>query len=85
VSTGLLKRVYEGFAELGKVLGLFQKERAKKVSEKLVNDLVNLLVELRENLRRKGDFELSDEVRAKLRELGVVVEDTSEGSKWKLA
>jgi len=28
---------------------------------------------------------LSDEIRAKLMELGVVVEDTSEGSKWKLA
>ncbi len=85
VSIGLLKRAYDGFLKLGKVLGLFQKKRAKKVSEKLVNDLANLLVELRENLRRKGDFELSDEVRAKLRELGVVVEDTSEGSKWKLA
>ncbi len=84
VNTELLKRLYECFLELGKVLGLFQKERAKKVSEKLVNDLVNLLVELRENLRRKGDFELSDDIRAKLRELGVVVEDTSEGSKWKL-
>ncbi len=85
VSTELLKGVYDGFLELGGVLGLLQKERAKKVSEKLVNDLVNLLVELRENLRRKGDFELSDEIRAKLREIGVVVEDTSEGSKWKLA
>ena len=85
VSTELLKGVYDGFLELGRVLGLFQKERSKKVSEKLVNDLVNLLVELRENSRRKGDFELSDEIRAKLMELGVVVEDTSEGSKWKLA
>lgn len=85
VSTELLKGVYDGFLELGSVLGLFQKERAKKVSEKLVNDLVNLLVEFRENSRRKGDFELSDEIRAKLRELGVVMEDTSEGSKWKLA
>ena len=84
VSASLLKRVYEGFLELGKVLGLFQKERAKKVSEKLVEDLVNLLVKLREDLRRKGEYELSDEVRAKLRELGVVVEDTSEGPKWKL-
>ena len=85
VSTELLKGVYDGFLELGRVLGLFQKERSKKVSEKLVNDLVNLLVELRENSRRKGDFELSDDIRAKLREIGVVVEDTSEGSKWKLA
>jgi len=85
VNTELLKRVHDRFLELGKVLGLFQKERAKKVSEKLVNDLVSLLVELRDNLRRKGDYELSDEIRAKLRELGVVVEDTSEGPKWKLA
>jgi cysteinyl-tRNA synthetase len=85
VSTGLLKEVYEGFLELGRVLGLFQKERTKKVSEKLVNNLLNLLAELRENLRRKGDFALSDEIRAKLRKLGVVMEDTSEGSKWKLA
>jgi len=85
VSTELLKGVYDRFLELGRVLGIFQKERAKEVSEKLVNDLLNLLVELRENLRRKGDFELSDEIRAKLRKLGVVVEDTSEGSKWKLA
>jgi len=28
---------------------------------------------------------LSDEIRAKLRKFDVVVEDTSEGSKWKLA
>jgi cysteinyl-tRNA synthetase len=85
VNTGLLKRVYDHFLELGKVLGLFQRERVKKVSEKLVNNLVDILVELRDNLRRKGDYELSDEIRARLKELGVVIEDTSEGSRWKLA
>ncbi len=81
----LIKGVYDGFLKLGRILGLFQKERVKKVDEKLVSDLVNLLVELRENLRSKGDFDLSDEIRAKLRKFDVVVEDTSEGSKWKLA
>jgi cysteinyl-tRNA synthetase len=85
VSAGLLKRVHDVFLELGRVLGLFQKERARKVSEKLVEDLVGLLVRLREDLRRKGDYELSDDVRAKLREFGVIVEDTPEGPKWKLA
>ncbi|UCD27064.1 MAG: cysteine--tRNA ligase [Candidatus Bathyarchaeota archaeon] len=83
-SIELLKEIYEALLEKGKVLGLFQRERIKKPSEKLVNDLVKLLVELRENLRRKGDFELSDGIRAKLRESGVVLEDTSEGCKWKL-
>jgi cysteinyl-tRNA synthetase len=85
VSAGLLKRVHDVFLELGRVLGLFQKERARKVSEKLVEDLVGLLVRLREDVRRKGDYELSDDVRAKLREFGVIVEDTPEGPKWKLA
>ncbi len=85
LGTEPLKRAYDGFWKLGKVLGLFQKKRAKKVSEKLVNDLANLLVELREKLRRKGEFDLSDKIRGRLKELGVVVEDTSEGPKWKLA
>jgi len=84
MSTELLKRVYDVFLGLEKVLGLFQKERVRKVSEKLVEDLLNLLVGLREDLRRKGDYESSDEIRTKLRELGVRLEDTSEGPKWKL-
>jgi cysteinyl-tRNA synthetase len=84
MNTDLLKRIHDCFLELGKVLGLLQKERVNKVSDRVVNDLVNLLVELREKLRSKEDYELSDEIRAKLRELGIVVEDTSEGSKWKL-
>jgi len=85
VSTELLTGVYEGFSELGRVLGLFQKEKTEKVGKKLVSDILDLLVDLRENLRRKGDFELSDEIRAKLRKIGVLVEDTSEGPKWKIA
>ncbi len=85
VSTELLTEVSEVFSELGRILGLFQRERAEKVSRRLVSDTLDLLIELRENLRRKGDFELSDEIRAKLGRLGIVVEDTSEGPKWKLA
>lgn len=84
MNTELLKMVYDGFSELGKALGLFQKERIRKVGEKLAEELLNLLVGLREDLRSKGDYELSDEVRTKLRELGVRLEDTSEGPKWKL-
>jgi len=84
-STKLLKEVYNVFFQLGNTIGFFQKERPQKVDKKIIGELVNLLAELRENLRRKGNFELSDEIRAKLNQLGVTVEDTPEGSKWKLS
>jgi cysteinyl-tRNA synthetase len=47
--------------------------------------LVKFLFDLREELRQKGDYELSDEIRAKMRKLGLVIEDTAEGPRWKLS
>jgi cysteinyl-tRNA synthetase len=84
VSNGLLEKVYDCFSELGKVLGLFQKEKTKQIGEKIADDLVQLLFDLREDLRRKGDYGLSDEIRARMKKLGLVIEDTAEGPKWKL-
>jgi cysteinyl-tRNA synthetase len=84
VSGERLEKVYDWFLELGKALGLFQKEKTKQVGEKIVDDLVQLLFDVREELRRKGEYGLSDEVRARMKELGLVIEDTAEGPKWKL-
>ena len=66
-------------------MGLFQQEKTKEIGEKIVNDLVHLLFDLREELRKKGDYYISDEIRARMKELGLVIEDTDEGPKWKLA
>jgi cysteinyl-tRNA synthetase len=85
VSRKLLKKVYDSFSELGKVLGLFQIEKTREIGEKIADDLVKLLFDLREELRQKGEYELSDEIRARMRELGLVIEDTAEGPKWKLS
>jgi len=84
VSNGLLEKVYDCFSELGKVLGLFRKEKTKQIGEKIADDLVQLLFDLREELRKKGDYGLSDEIRARMKKLGLVIEDTAEGPKWKL-
>jgi cysteinyl-tRNA synthetase len=84
VSNGFLRKVYECFSELGKALGLFQKEKTKQIGEKIVDDLVQLLFDVREELRKKGDYGLSDEIRARMKKLGLVIEDTAEGPKWKL-
>jgi cysteinyl-tRNA synthetase len=79
-----LNTVHNSFLELGKTLGIFLKKRTKEIRSQLADDLVQLLFDLRDELRKKGEYDLSDEIRSKLKVLGLVIEDTEEGSKWKL-
>ena len=65
-------------------MGFFQYKRISHPSEKLVSDLITILFSLREKLREKKLFVLSDEIRARMLELGLIIEDTAEGTKWKL-
>ncbi len=84
-STEILELAYCNFSELGRALGLFQQKKIKNVGSEIVDDLVKLLVDLREELRKKKEYSLSDEIRARMKEAGLVIEDTAEGPKWKLA
>jgi cysteinyl-tRNA synthetase len=84
VSTKTLETACDDFSELGKALGLFLQEKKKELGDQLADNLVQLLFDLREELRKKGEYDLSDEIRSKLKELGLVIEDTAEGPKWKL-
>ena len=45
---------------------------------------IDLLVETRALLRRERQFALADQLRDRLRELGVVLEDTAGGTKWRI-
>jgi cysteinyl-tRNA synthetase len=75
------------FAELGEgVLGLFPaRVLENQLGGTLLEGLVSLLLELREEARKNRNFALSDRIRQRLTELGVVVEDTREGPKWKVS
>jgi len=44
---------------------------------------IDLLVTLREQLREQKQWELSDQVREQLAELGILIEDTKDGSSWR--
>ncbi len=81
-----LSEVAKAFDELGEgVLGLFP-ERSLDVHLEgpLLSGLIELILSLREEARRRKDFALADRVRDRLRALGVVVEDTPEGPRWRL-
>ncbi len=85
VSAEILEQTYRNFSELGKTLGLFQQEKSKDIGGKIIDDLMKLLFDLREELRKKKEYGLSDEIRAKMNEAGLIIEDTAEGPKWKFA
>jgi cysteinyl-tRNA synthetase len=47
--------------------------------------LIDLLLEVRQSLRAARQFELSDTIRDRLKELGIMVEDAPDGSTWRHA
>jgi cysteinyl-tRNA synthetase len=73
--------------ELSGLLGLFRRPAATPTEPAgaLTEDLLSLLVDLRNRLRREKNFALADEVRNRLAELGVTIEDRPDGSKWRIS
>ena len=68
---------------LAGVLGLtFQEEVSESSTE--AAPFINLLVDLRSRLRNEKQFEIADQVRNQLSELGVAIEDSAEGTSWKI-
>ena len=68
--------------KLGDVLGLtFSRPRPGQGED--ASALLDLLVSIRSELRVSRQFTLADQIRARLTELGVVLEDTPQGTSWK--
>jgi cysteinyl-tRNA synthetase len=66
--------------ELTSVLGLrLQEKQGSGDADKFVD----LLVEVRSEVRKQKLWAMSDLIRDKLKELGVVIEDSKEGTKWR--
>ncbi|HDJ96754.1 MAG TPA: cysteine--tRNA ligase [Candidatus Aenigmarchaeota archaeon] len=78
-----LKAEIESFFHMfSEVFGVL-KGRKVKPREESLKKLIDMMVEVREELRKRKNFELSDKIRSKLKEIGVQVEDTPKGVKWK--
>jgi len=62
------------------VLGIITEKKAE-----ILDSEIEEMIEARQQARKSKNFALADEIRGKLLDMGIVLEDTREGVKWKKA
>jgi len=75
-----VKEGQEALKELGGVLGFTFKESEVELA---AEPFIELLISIRSELRQAKQWEAADRVRAGLKDLGVVLEDTPQKTTWK--
>ena len=68
---------------ISSVLGILEDETFNDISEEFKNK-INEMVLKRSKAKNNKDFETADAIRDKLLELGVEINDSSDGTEWKL-
>jgi len=75
----VLNKTLKLFREFSNVFGLKFKEEKKKLAKD-----VEKLIQEREKARKRKDWKKADEIRTKLKKMGILLEDTPEGVKWRI-
>ncbi|MDQ7033058.1 MAG: cysteine--tRNA ligase [Desulfonauticus sp.] len=87
----LLEQVQDFFKQVSEVLGMFEKEswefleelKMSQIKRKGISkDKIETLIKQREQARKAKDFKLADSLRDELRELGIEIKDTPQGTRW---
>ncbi len=76
-SKATLQKCAETFDELSGVLGLVYNRKAEALDSE-----IEALIEKRTEARANRDFKTADEIRDKLKTMGIILEDTKDGVKW---
>lgn len=75
----------ETYLLIGDILGIFGGDSQKQDTgdSNLVAQLIELIIELRQQARQKKDWATADQLRDRLGEIGILLEDTPQGVRWK--
>ena len=66
---------------IGSVLGILQDKSFNQVSDEMRQKIEELIIK-RENAKKDKNFDMADQIRNELNELGIEIKDTSEGTSW---
>ena len=72
------QKCYDMFIELTSVLNIVNKKE-----DEVLDEEIEKLIEQRNNAKKEKNYALADEIRKKLLDMGIVLEDTRQGTKWK--
>ena len=77
-----MQKVSEVYTTLLSIMGL---DFAAKEDENdgLTEALMQLLIDLRKQARQEKNYAMADQIRNQLNEIGVILEDTKQGTTWK--
>ncbi|MBQ8588358.1 MAG: cysteine--tRNA ligase [Clostridia bacterium] len=78
--SGNIDKAYELLCELCSVLGI-----EVSVKEELLDDDIEALINERTEAKKAKNFARADEIRDMLKDMGIILEDTRQGVKWKRA
>ena len=77
VSKAVLEALLEKATVLFGIFGIVEKQEA------LLDDAIQALIDERLEARKTKNFARSDEIRDLLKEQGIVLEDTPQGTRWR--
>ncbi len=79
----LMTQAEDIFMELGGILGLFAKKEDHDANLELVENLMQLVINIRQQARQNKDWTTADLIRDCLQQMGIIIEDTPQGPRWK--
>ena len=81
----LVALLNEALAEMCSIIGVLEKTAApaaEEAGDSKESELVEMLIAMRQDARKNKNYALADELRNKLSEIGIVLQDTPQGVKW---
>jgi len=86
-----LKKARALFYDFNGVLGFLKTDEKGKIlldqpdgeDDSLVEKLVQMIIQMRQEARKNKDWGAADQIRDRLKEIGIVLEDTPSGVRWK--
>ena len=76
-----VKNVWDAMAG---IIGLFEQQE-EAADDGLTEKLMELIISIRQDARKNKNWAIADKIRDELKEIGIVLEDTKNGVRWKKA
>ena len=77
--------VRDVYFTMAEILGILVQERQDKVdgSQELIEQLMDIIIAIRQDARQAKNWAIADKVRDSLGAVGIILEDSPQGVRWK--